>query len=100
MTFNSNETKTLLEAIRQYRGREGNFYSTDPIVDIIGKLSNSEKNEFKNSELKNIITVINENITFLKNYTYQGLSEEQSKINKKNIIEPLEKIKVRAQNKL
>lgn len=95
MKFNINETKALLEAIMQYRGREGNFYSNDPIVEIIGKLSNNEDNEFDNSQLKNIISVLNENITFLKNYIYSGLSEIQSKINKENILAPLEKIKVK-----
>ncbi len=70
-------------------------------IEIIGKLSNKDvENEFDNSELKNIISVINENISFLKNYSYPGLSKVQSKINKENILVPLQEIKVRVNNVL
>lgn len=98
MKFNKKETSVLLEAIKQYRGREGSFSSNDPIVKINGKL-NEDKN-INTSELKNIIAVINENIIFLKSYNYTGLSHEQSKINKENIIVPLEKIKATILNYL
>ncbi|WP_299123011.1 hypothetical protein [uncultured Winogradskyella sp.] len=93
MKFDKIETRVLLNAIREYRGREGNFSSSDPIVDVTGKLS--EENDFNNSELKNILTVINENITFLKKYEYKGLTVAQGNKNREDIVVPLEEIKVK-----
>jgi CRISPR/Cas system CSM-associated protein Csm5 (group 7 of RAMP superfamily) len=96
MKFNDKETIALEEAIRYYRSREGNYSSSSHIVDITGKLSDNKDNEFSSSELNDILSVISENSTFLKKYSYpKGLTAEQSKANRDSILIPLEKIKVK-----
>ena len=93
MKFNTTEINTLKEAIQQYRGREGNFNSNAPEVEVLGKLSGGEQGEFNTLELKIILLILDENITYINNYEYLGLTKEESTRNKERIVVPLEKIK-------
>ena len=93
MKFNTIEINALKEAIRQYRGREGNFNSSAPEVEVLGKLSGGEKEEFNSLELKIILSILDENIAYIHNYEYIGLTKEQSTKNRERIVVPLERIK-------
>ncbi len=95
MKFNTTEINALKEAINQYRGREGNFNSSAPEVEVLGKLSDGENEEFNTLELKIILIILNENIRYINNYPYLGLSKEQSTKNRERIVVPLENIKER-----
>lgn len=55
MKFNTTEINALKEAIKEYQGREGNFNSSAPEVEVLGKLSSDEKEEFNTLELKDYV---------------------------------------------
>lgn len=92
MKFNTTEINALKEAIREYRGREGSFNSSAPEVEVLGKLSGGEHKEFNSLELKIVLSILHENIVYINNYQYVGLSKEQSTKNRERIVVPLKKI--------
>lgn len=89
MKLNANEIKTLQEAIRYYQARKVSYSSKDKEVAVLGKLNE----ELNKTDLEILLEIINENIKFLNNYKYQGLSEAQIKINKDRIFIPLKELK-------
>lgn len=92
-SFSVKEINAIEEAIRYYRARAGNFYSDDPILSI--SLSNRNKNrrirlcQYKEYEIALLLKVINENIIFLNEYKYKGLTEDNAISNKQAILMPL-----------
>jgi len=96
--FSNLELNSLKETIRYTRSREGNFYSTDPLVQIVGKLNSEEGVNMKNynpTELSVLLKAVDENIKYLNAYKYEGLSEEAASNNKQRILVPLYGLKTK-----
>jgi len=90
--FSDLEIHSLNEAIRYFRAREGNYSSTDPLIHIKGKLNSKEGINMKNfnsTELSLLLKTVNENIKYLNQYKYEGLSDEVALNNKQDILVPL-----------
>ena len=90
--FSNSEIHSLKEAIRYTRSREGNFYSNDPLVQVVGKLNSEEGVNMKNynsTELSVLLKAVDENIKYLNSYDYGPLSEEIAINNKQRILVPL-----------
>jgi len=98
--FLESELNTLKEAIKYERSREGNFSSSAPIVAVLGKLneiaSNEEaKNKLNKSDLTLLLKVVDENIQYVRQYNYQGLSEEQANELRQEILGRLSKVRIK-----
>jgi len=89
------DVSRLLEAIKQYRGRESSFSNSDPLPVIAKKLTTTVTplliSEFNDLEINLLLKVVNENISFLLKYSYEkvGLSDEFAKTRKKELISGL-----------
>lgn len=97
--FSKSEIYSLNEAIRYFRGREGNFSSTDPIALISGKLKNNKEGvnikNFNSVELSNLLSIINENIKYMNSYEYKGLPYDAALDHKQTILESLFKLRAK-----
>lgn len=92
----SQESNAFIVAIDYYRSREGSYSGEDPLLDIKDKLKYTDKFiSYSNKELELMLKVIDENITFIDDYKYAGLSQEQAISNKQEILEPLFSIRKR-----
>lgn len=90
VVFTDAETKANLTAIDFYRSREGSYSGEDPLLVIKDKLKSSDNFiSFDDEETTLMLEVINENITYLDDYKYEGLPREQVISNKQAILEPL-----------
>lgn len=90
------ESSALIVAIDYYRSREGSYSGEDPLLDIKDKLKNTDKFiSYSYEELELMLKVIDENITFMDDYKYEGLSQEKAISNKQEILEPLFSIRKR-----
>ena len=90
LILSNQDAKSLKEAIKYFRVREGNFSSEDPLLFILEKIDSSNPfKDFNESDKAMIIKVINENIVFLNSYEYGGLTTELTIANKQEILEPL-----------
>ena len=99
--FSNVDTKSFNDAVKYYRAREGNFSSSDPILDIQSKLNeNIPFTGFDSGELSLMLKVINENISYLDGYEYVGLDTEAAITNKQNILEPLFKLRTLIKEKI
>lgn len=90
VVFSNQESNALIVAIDHYRGREGSYSGEDPLLEVRDKLKSNDKFiTYSYEEIVLILKVINENITFIDDYKYAGLSQEQAVTNKQQILEPL-----------
>lgn len=90
--FSDDEVKSLKEAIKYFRLREGSFSGEDLLLKVIEKLSNKPSwlNNFAEDEIKLLLKVINENIEFINEYEgYNLLTQEQSIKLKQQILDTL-----------
>ncbi|WP_396590203.1 nucleotidyl transferase AbiEii/AbiGii toxin family protein [Allomuricauda sp. R78024] len=95
-TFSSKEIKSLNDAIYWQRARDGKFSDNDPLLSIKDKLNSNTKvviSNFSENEKSLILNTINKNISYLNNYKYIGLTEEQAISNKQEILIPLFKLR-------
>ena len=103
-TLQQSDISRLLEAIKQYRGREGSFSNSDPLPTISKKLTDTVPPlliaEFDQLEINLLLKVINENISYLLKYSYGkiGLSDKFAKTRKKELISDLNIIKNKLAN--
>lgn len=94
IVFSDQESNTLIVAIDYYKSREGSYYGRDPLLMVKKKLKNGDKfTSYNNEEIALMLKVINENITFMADYKYVELSQEQAISNKQQILEPLIEIR-------
>lgn len=94
LILTNQESKALILAIDHFRGREGNYSGEDPLLEVREKLkSNDNFITYSDEEIELMLKVINENVTFIDDYKYVGLSQEQAIANKQEILEPLFKIR-------
>jgi hypothetical protein len=94
--FSDDEVKSLTEAVKYFRGREGSFSGEDPLLKVIEKLDNklSRLDNFAKEEIDLLLKVINENIEFMNKYEgYKSLSQEQAINLKQQILEPLYRLR-------
>lgn len=99
LVFSSQESVALITAIDYYRSREGSYSGEDPLLEINEKLNSKEV--FKNydiNEAKLILKVINENIAYIYDYNYAGLTKEQGLEKKQQILEPFFSIRKKVKN--
>ncbi len=99
--FSNSQINALKEAIRYTRSREGNYSSTDPLVQVTGKLNSEEGLNIKNynsTELSVLLKAVDDNIKYLNNYKYQGLSDEVAIKNKQRILVPLYELRTKILN--
>ncbi|MBP93061.1 MAG: hypothetical protein CMC55_02960 [Flavobacteriaceae bacterium] len=90
LVLSSQEVNTLSVAIDCFRSREGSYSGEDPLLDIKVKLKNNDKfTSYSNEEIGLMLKVVNENIAFIDDYKYVGLSQEQAIAKKQEILEPL-----------
>lgn len=90
--FSDDEVKSLTEAVKYFRAREGSFSGEDPLLKVIEKLNNKlpRLDNFAKKEIDLLLKVINENIEFMNNYEgYKSLQQEQAVNLKQQILEPL-----------
>lgn len=102
--FSDTEIHTLNEAIRYFRAREVNFSSTDPLVQITGKLNKERRGIsmkfFNSTELLTLLKTIEENIKYLNQYKYNGLPEDVAINNKQAILIPLYELRKKIINEI
>ncbi len=99
LVISNQEVQSLKEAIRYYRAREGSYSGEDPLLLIKEKLNSG--NNFKSySEMESslMLKVVDENIIFMDNYEYEGLTQEQAITNKQEILVPLFEFRKRILN--
>lgn len=100
-SFSNLDKKTLKDAIKYYRAREGSYSSADPLLDIKTKIENEILfASYHKDELSILLKVINENISFLEDYTYEGLDSETAITNKQKILERLFQVRTLVIEKL
>lgn len=99
LVLTNQESKALIVAIDYYRGREGSYSGEDPLLDVKDKLKSYDSfMSYSDEEIALVLKVVNENITFIDDYKYEGLTKEQSISNKQEILEPLFKLRTRILN--
>lgn len=89
LVFSNEEIRTLKEAIKYFRAREGRFSGEDPLLNIIDKLDEERLrlNCYSKTDVSLILKVINENIEFMNKYDgYKMLTQEQAIANKQAIL--------------
>lgn len=90
LVLSSHEAKVLSVAIDYYRSREGSYSGEDSLSMLKEKLKGIDKFiSYNKKGIELMLTVVNENITFMDNYEYKGLLPEQAISNKQEILEPL-----------
>ena len=96
LVLTGQESNAFIVAIDYYRNREGRYSGEDPLLDIKDKLKYTDKFiSYRNEELVLMLKAIDENITFMDDYKYVGLSNEKAIANKQEILEPLFSIRKR-----
>lgn|SRR5690554_3815371 len=96
LVLTGQESNAFIVAIDYYRNREGSYSGEDPLLDIKDKLKYTDKFiSYRNEELVLMLKAIDENITFMDDYKYVGLSNEKAIANKQEILEPLFSIRKR-----
>ena len=99
LVLTNQESKALMVAIDYYRGREGSYSGEDPLLDVKDKLKSYDSFiSYSDEEIALVLKVVNENITFIDDYKYEGLTKEQAISNKQKILEPLFKLRTRILN--
>lgn len=96
LVLTNQESKALIVAIDYYRGREGSYSGENRFLDIKDKLKSYDSFiSYSDEEITLVLKVVNENITFIDDYKYEGLSQEQAIANKQDVLEPLHKIRTK-----
>lgn len=90
LALTGQEFNAFIVAIDHFRSREGSYSGQDPLLGIKEKLKSTAKFiSYSIEELELMLKVIDENITFIEGYKYEGLSQDQIIANKLEVLEPL-----------
>jgi len=98
--ISTEEIKSLIQAIKFTKSREGSYRFDIELDEILMKFQNNIVNllDFNSKETEVILHYLNENINYIHNYDYGALSNSSSIEYKQKILKPLSNLRERILN--